>query len=181
MHLLTHNSEKTTGLTTREIVIFAMLASIMYLSKVIMEWIPNVHLLGVLTMSYTLVYRKKALVPIYIYVLLNGVLVGFSPWWIPYLYIWTILWGVTMMLPRNLGRNVKAVVYMGICGLHGLFFGILYAPVQAILFGLSMEGMIAWIIAGLPYDFIHGIGNVCAGILIIPVVKLLRKLEISSQ
>lgn len=165
------------GLTTREIAVFAMLAAIMYLSKIIMEWIPNVHLLGMLIMSYTLVYRKKALIPIYVYVLLNGVTAGFAPWWIPYLYVWTVLWGGTMLLPRNMGKHLKVVVYMIICGLHGLSFGILYAPSQAIMYGLSWEGTIAWIMAGLPFDMMHGIGNVAAGTLIVPMVKLLRQLE----
>ncbi len=164
-------------LTTREIATFAMLASVMYLSKILMEWIPNVHLLGMLIMSYTLVYRVKALIPIYVYVLLNGVFAGFAMWWIPYLYIWTVLWGATMLLPHNMEKKLKIIVYMIVCGLHGLLFGILYAPMQALMFGLSFEGMIAWIVAGLPFDVIHGIGNFVAGILIVPMVTLLRRLE----
>ena len=59
----------------------------------------------------------------------------------------------------------------------GFLFGTLYAPAQAILFGLSFKGMIAWIIAGLPWDFVHGISNFFCGILIVPIVTLLRKLE----
>ncbi|MFI3208883.1 MAG: hypothetical protein R3Y40_07080 [Eubacteriales bacterium] len=167
----------TRRLTTKEVAVFAMLASIMYLSKIIMEWIPNIHLLGMLIMSYTLVYRKKALIPIYVYVLLNGVTAGFATWWIPYLYVWTVLWAMTMILPQNMKERTKVVVYMIVCGLHGLSFGILYAPSQALLFGLSWEGMIAWIIAGLPFDAIHGLGNLAAGTLIVPMVKLLKKLE----
>ena len=54
-------------LKTRELAIFAMLGAIMYVSKMMMEWIPNVHLLGMLTMAYTLVYRRKALYPIFVY------------------------------------------------------------------------------------------------------------------
>lgn len=164
-------------LTTREIATFAMLAAVMYLSKILMEWIPNVHLLGMLIMSYTLVYRVKALIPIYVYVMLNGVFAGFAMWWIPYLYVWTVLWGVTMLLPQNMGKTMKVPVYMIVCGMHGLLFGILYAPMQALMFGLSFEGMIAWIIAGLPFDVIHGVGNLVAGLLIVPMVTLLRKLE----
>ncbi len=164
-------------LTTREIATFAMLAAVMYLSKILMEWIPNVHLLGMLIMSYTLVYRVKALIPIYVYVMLNGVFAGFAMWWIPYLYVWTVLWGVTMLLPQNMGKKMKVLVYMIVCGMHGLLFGILYAPMQALMFGLSFEGMIAWIIAGLPFDVIHGVGNLVAGVLIVPMVTLLRKLE----
>ena len=98
-------------LKTRELAIFAMLGAIMYLSKIIMEWIPNVHLLGTLTMVYTLVYRRKALYPIYVYVFLNGVMAGFGTWWIPYLYVWTILWAVTMLLPKNMPKKVAPIVY----------------------------------------------------------------------
>ena len=82
----------TMRLTTREITVFAMLGAVMYASKLLMELIPNVHLLGVLVVAFTVVYRKKALYPIYIYVLLNGIFCGFAAWWVPYLYVWTVLW-----------------------------------------------------------------------------------------
>ena len=89
-------------ISIREGAVFSMLGAIMYCSKLIMEAFPNIHLIGVLTVAFTVVYRKKALYPIYIFVLLSGLLSGFSTWWIPYLYIWTVLWGVTMLLPENM-------------------------------------------------------------------------------
>ena len=63
-------------LTTKELTLFAMLGTLMYASKMIMEMFPNIHLLGVFTIAFTIVYRKKALYPIYIYVLF---LVFYSP------------------------------------------------------------------------------------------------------
>lgn len=167
-------------LKVRELVVFAMLGSVMYASKVIMEFMPNIHLLGMFTMTYTLVYRKKALYPIYTYVLLNGIFTGFATWWIPYLYIWTVLWGVTMLLPKKLPPKIKPIVYMVVCAMHGFLFGTLYAPAQAILFGLNFKGMIAWIIAGLPWDIVHGISNFFCGALIVPLVSLLTRLERNS-
>ena len=157
-----------------------MLGALMYCSKILMEWAPNIHLLGMLTMTYTIVYRKKALYPIYTYVLLNGLFAGFSAWWVPYLYLWTVLWGVTMLLPQNMPKKIAIPVYMLVCALHGLAFGTLYAPAQAIMFGLSFKGMIAWIIAGLPWDAVHAAGNFFAGMLICPIVSLLRRLEQSA-
>ena len=165
------------GLTTRELVTFAMLGTLMFCSKIAMEALPNVHLLGMLTIVYTLVYRKKALIPIYIYVVLNGAFAGFNAWWVPYLYIWTVLWALTMLLPRDMPKGVAAVVYPLLCGLHGLAFGALYAPAQAIMFGLDLKGMLAWIVAGLPFDLIHGAGNFAVGLLILPLSALLAKLE----
>lgn len=160
----------------RDLVLFAMLAAIMFCSKIVMEFLPNVHLLGVLTMVYTIVFRKKALIPIYGYVLLNGLYAGFSIWWVPYLYIWTILWGITMLLPRKMPKGVKAVVYPTVCALHGFAFGVLYAPAQAIMFGLNGEQTLAWILSGVGFDLIHGIGNLAVGLLILPLSELLTRL-----
>lgn len=168
-------------LKTRELAIFAMLGAVMYVSKIIMEWIPNVHLLGTLTMAYTLVYRKKALYPIYVYVFLNGALAGFNAWWIPYLYIWTILWAVTMLLPKKMPSKIASFVYMIVCALHGFGFGILYAPAQAVLFGLNFEQTLAWIASGFPFDVIHGIGNFFCGMLIVPIAAVLKMLERNAR
>ncbi|MBO5286570.1 MAG: hypothetical protein J6B34_00445 [Clostridia bacterium] len=162
-------------------VIFSMLGAIMFCSKIIMEALPNIHLLGALTMIYTLVYRKKALIPIYIYVLLNGAYAGFSMWWVPYTYIWTILWLITMVLPKNMPRGVGAVVYPLVCGLYGLAFGALYAPAQAIMFGLDFNKAIAWIVAGLPFDLLHSVGNFVAGLSILPLSIFLRRLSIQAR
>ena len=157
--------------------IFAMLATIMFCSKLIMEALPNIHLLGTLTMVYTLTYRKKALIPIYVYVMLNGIYAGFNMWWVPYLYIWTILWAVTMLLPRKMPVKIAAVVYPAVCALHGFAYGTMYAPAQALMFKMDITQILAWIAAGLPFDLIHGIGNLVLGLFILPLTKLLKRLE----
>ncbi len=146
----------------------------MYASKIIMELFPNVHLLGVFVIAMTVVFRAKALYPIYTYVFINGFFTGFSTWWIPYLYIWTVLWGVTMLLPKKLPKKIAPFIYMVVCALHGFSFGTLYAPAQALLFGLYFNGMVAWIIAGLPWDFLHGISNFFCGMLICPIIAILK-------
>ena len=165
-----------TYLKLREMAVFAMLGTVMFCSKIIMEALPNIHLLGMLTMTYTIAFRKKALIPIYIYIMLNGLYAGFSLWWMPYLYIWTILWAITMLLPRNIPKKAKCVVYPIVCAVHGMLFGILYSPAQALMFGLNFEQMIAWILSGLPWDIIHGIGNFFTGLLIFPLAELLKRL-----
>ena len=164
-------------LTIMEMAVFSMLGALMFCSKIIMEAFPNIHLLGMLTMVFTVVFRSKALIPIYIYVWLNGLYAGFNVWWVPYLYIWTILWGVTMLLPKNMPKKIAIPVYMAVCGLHGLCYGILYAPAQALLSGLNFKGMLTWIAAGFVFDALHGLGNLAAGILIIPMTNLLLRLE----
>lgn len=172
-----NNQAEGKTLSTSELVIFSMLGAVMFCSKIIMEFLPNVHLLGMFTMVYTIVYRKKALFPIYIYVLLNGIFAGFAAWWIPYLYIWAILWAVTMLLPEKMPVKAAVIVYPLVCGLHGLCFGLLYAPVQALMFGFNFKQMVAWIAAGLPWDVVQGVGNFAAGFLIVPLVRFLKRIN----
>ena len=161
----------------KETVVFGMLGALMYASKVLMSMLPNVHLLGVFVVAMTVVYRKKALYPIYTYVLLNGLMAGFALWWLPYLYLWTILWAWVMLLPRRIPAKVQPLVYMVVCAAHGYLFGTLYAPAQALLFGLDFHGMIAWILAGLPWDFVHGTSNFFCGILICPLIAVLKNAD----
>lgn len=164
-------------LSAKEIAVFGMFGALMYASKLIMEVAPNIHLLGVFTIVLTVVYRKKALYPIYVFVLLTGLFSGFSMWWIPYIYLWAVLWGVTMLLPRNMPKKIAPIVYMAICSAHGFLYGTLYAPVQALMFGLDFQGMIAWIVAGLSFDCVHGISNFVCGMLIVPIINIIRRVE----
>ena len=87
-------------LDLRHLLIFAMLGTIQFVSKQALEFLPNVELVSTLTMVYTLVYRKRGLIPVLVFILMEGLLWGFSVWWFPYLYLWPILWAVTMALPK---------------------------------------------------------------------------------
>ena len=164
-------------LKIREIAVFAMLGAVMFVSKVVMEGLPNIHLLGTFV-AFTLTYRAKALFPIYAYVLANGIWEGFSPFgWLPEVYLWIILWGVVMLLPKNMPSRIAPIVYMTVSALHGFLFGIFYAPVYALFSGIGWDRVWLWVLSGLPFDIIHGIGNFALGVLIIPIVTLLRKLD----
>ena len=164
-------------------IIFTMLGCIMFLSDLLMEALPNVHMVGVLIIVYTVIYRVWALIPLYLYVFLNGIYAAMSGtvlWWVPYLYVWTVLWGVVMLLPKKMPMKIAVPVYMVVCAVHGLSFGTLYAPVQAILFGLSPDKIPLWIAAGFPFDLIHAGGNLVMGVLIQPMIAVLRRLEMKT-
>ena len=161
-------------LSIKEIAIFGMLGGLMFASKLAMEILPNIHLIGVFIVAVTVVYRAKALYPIYIFVVLIGLFYGFNVWWIPYLYIWTVLWGAVMLLPKTMPPKIEGIVYMVVCSFHGFLYGILYAPTQALIFGYDFEQTLAWISMGFSFDIIHGISNFACGIMILPIVKAIR-------
>ena len=168
---------KKAKLTIFEMVLFSMFASMMFISKIVMEFLPNIHLLGMFVMLLTVVYRKKALIPIYLFVLLQGIYGGFAVWWVPYLYVWTVLWAVTMLLPQNMNKKVCMIVYPLVCCLHGLCFGILYAPIQAMVFDFTFKQTVAWVAAGFPFDITHAVGNLVLGTLVYPLSILIVRLS----
>ncbi|MBQ0084156.1 MAG: hypothetical protein KBS52_05265 [Clostridiales bacterium] len=162
-----------------EIALFGIFGGLMFGTKMLMELLPNIHLLGMFIVTFTVVFRVKALIPIYVYVFLEGIfsfLSGVVLWWLPYLYIWAVLWGAAMLIPKKIPKKIACFVYPVVCALHGLAFGTLYAPAQALMFGLDFKGTLTWIIAGLPFDLIHAVSNFIAGLLILPLSELLKKL-----
>ncbi|MBP5210104.1 MAG: hypothetical protein J6125_04500 [Clostridia bacterium] len=156
---------------------FALLAAILFVADVVLDLAPNVELVSMLIMVYTLTYRGRALIPLYVYVLLNGALYGFSLYNLSYLYIWLILWGVTMLLPRRMPAAVAVPVCAGVCALFGLSFGALYAPGWMLVAKLNLEKIVAWWLAGLSFDVIHAAGNAAFGLLVWPLYKTLSHIE----
>ena len=161
----------------RLLVVGTMLGSLMFISDILMEFLPNMHIVGALIITFTVVYRSWALIPIYVYVFLNGLYGGFALWWYPYLYVWLPLWVLAMLIPRRLSPKWRVPLYMIICALHGFAFGVLYAPFQMLAFSFTPEMTVKWVIAGLPFDFIHGSFNFVAATLVLPVSKALALVE----
>ena len=158
-----------------------MFAALMFCSKIIMEAAPNIHLLGTFVMLCTVVFRVKALIPLYLYVIVQGIYAGFAQWWIPYIYVWTVLWGMTMLIPKNIPKWLAAIIYPAVCALHGFCFGIIYAPGQALIYGFNFNQTLAWIASGFYFDVLHGISNIFTGTLILPLSELINKLMKQSK
>ena len=82
-----------------------------------------------------------------------------------------------MLLPKNMPKRLAPLVYILVSGLHGLAYGTLYAPFQAIIMKLDFEATLTWIATGLPFDITHAISNLICGILICPFISILSKAE----
>ena len=166
-----------------DVVLFTMFGVIMFISDIGFEFLPNIHGVALSIAVVTLVYRARALYSILVYIFLTAlsslILTGgyIVFWWVPYIYIFPILWLLVMLIPKNAPLKLKSGIAMAMCGFHGLIFGALYAPYQALAFGLNFKGMLTWIAVGLPADIIHMCGNIAMATLIAPLYKALTKLE----
>ena len=139
----------------KEIILFAILSSILTLSQIALSFIPNVELVTLLIMIYSLIYKEKTLYIVVIFVIMMGLLHGFGTWWFGYLIIWPLFSLITCKLSKSLEGNY---LRMSICsGIFGFIFGMLYTIPNIIFAGVKAGS--AYYIAGIPYDIIHGTGN----------------------
>ncbi len=154
---------------TRELVLLSLLAAILVLAQVSLAVIPNVELVSLLCIIYTLFFKKKALFIIYTFVVVEGFLFGFGIWWFTYLYIWTILWALTMLT-----ANMQSAVWFAI--LSG-FFGLLFGAFTAIpyLFIGGPTHMFSYWVSGLVFDVTHCIGNVVTALLLFRPLSILME------
>ena len=132
----------------------ALMAALIFGTKVALAGIPNVNLNSVLIILTVVFFGWKALYAVYVYVLLEGLVFGFSIWWFGYLYVWDVLVIAAMLLRKNDSALIWAVT----AGIFGLIFGpLMYLEYFAINGGWEM--FFAMWVAGIPYDLTHCISN----------------------
>ena len=158
-------------LTVRQIALFGMLGALTFGLKVAMSYLPNIEPVSLLVMIFAVVFGKKCVYPIYLYVLMEILLYGLGTWNFNYLYVWAILAAVAYLL-----RNMKSSLSWALLsGGFGLAFGLLCAPVDFLLGDL--EFVVSKWVTGIPFDLMHFAGNfVMALLLFNPLRKLTEKL-----
>ncbi|MEE0421061.1 MAG: hypothetical protein UDG86_13545 [Lachnospiraceae bacterium] len=156
---------------TRELVTMAFLTAIMFVGQVGMAFLPNIEIVSLLVILYTQLYRKKVFLIIYLFAFLEGVIYGFGIWWINYLYIWSILAVVVLLVPKKQPVPVWAVI----SGIYGLSYGFLCA-IPYYITGGAGAGFSYWV-TGIPFDILHCVGNVGVTLVLYkPVSAILRRL-----
>jgi len=140
-------------LNTKELVTLALLSALLFVLQVALAFIPNIELVSILIMIYTLIYGKKTLYIIYTFALLQGLIYGFGIWWLMYLYVWTILFFVVSFLKKNQSVILWAIV----AAIFGFTFGFLCSIPYFIMGGIGAG--LAWWSTGISFDLIHGFGN----------------------
>lgn len=137
----------------RDICLIAVLGVTLYASQVAMAFLPNIEIVSLLVIIFTLVLGKRIIGVLAVFVLVEGVTYGFGTWWLMYLYIWPLLALVTYLLRRMTGTVSWALL----SGVFGLLFGFLCSLVYFAIGGVG--GGISYFISGIPFDIIHCVSN----------------------
>ena len=158
-------------LTIRQITLFGVLGALTFGAKYAMSMLPNIEPVSLMVMVYAVVFGRKCLYPIYLYVLMEILFYGLGLWNINYLYIWAIL-AIAAYMMRKMEHPLCWALLSGV---FGLCFGLLCAPVDFLLGDIGYV-FSKWI-SGIPFDVMHCAGNfVIALLLFKPLRNLTEKL-----
>lgn len=155
-----------------ELIVLALLGALMFAAKMALAALPNIEPVSLLVIVYTVVYGRKALYPIYVYVMLEILFWGLGLWNLNYLYVWLVLFFLAMVF-----RNMKSLWGWAILsGAFGLSFGLLCTPVYLLTGGWAFG--LSWWVSGIPWDVVHCAGNfVIALVLVRPLTVGLTKIQ----
>lgn len=157
----------------RKITRIALLSAILYVSKVALEFLPNVELVSLLTVLYTLMFGKEAFLIVTVFNLFELIQWGFGTWWVSYLYVWPLLALITLLLKKIIKEEF--LIWSIVSGLFGLVFGSLFAIVYI---PVDPAYALAYWISGLPWDVWHGVCNFILMLVIgKPLYLLLKKIS----
>ncbi len=159
-------------ITVKDIALIGMMSAILLAVQIGFSFLPNIELISLLIILYTLIFGWRALYIIYVFVAIEGLVYGFGLWWFSYLYIWTVLYLITKLFYK-----IRSPLYWAvISGSYGLSFGALYSLVVVITSGIH-SGLASWV-QGIPFDIVHCIGNFIIALLLFkPLYYALGKLN----
>lgn len=162
------NTSKRAVLT--DTIILALFAVLMIVAKEAMAALPNIEPVSLLCAVCSVLYGKRSLAAVYVFVLIEGLLYGFHIWWISYLYVWPIC----CLMSQILRKSDSAVVCALIMGIFGIVFGALCAVPYLFIGGFPMA--FSYWLSGASFDLLHCVGNfmICL-VLYRPLITVLRK------
>ena len=158
-------SEK--GLSVREMVLFGILGAMTFGAKYVMSMLPNIEPVSLCVMLYAVVFGKKWVYPVYLYVVMEILFYGLGIWNLNYLYTWAVL-AIAASLLRNMEGSFSWALLSGV---FGLAFGALCGIVDVFIGGFSYA--VAKWISGIPFDISHCIGNFAMALILFRPLRTL--------
>ena len=168
-------------ISIKDITLIAMMVAIIEVCKIALSFLPNIEVTTFWLILFTIYFGRKIVYVVPIFIILEGAIYGIGTWWLMYLFVWPLLVFICYIFKNN-----KSIWFWSIfSGTFGLFFGAICSIPYVIICAFSSgikTGIrlgIAWWIAGIPWDIVHGIGNFVIMLsLYIPIKYILMEIKV---
>ena len=169
-------SSKMKILSVRDIAEIGLMTACLEAVKMALSAIPNVEMVTLLIILFTLYLGKKTLIAVWAFVGVECFVWGIGLWTLMYIYVWPVLVICTLLLKRFIDLPMAYVV---LSAAFGLLFGAMCSLPYIFISGPAYA--FTWWIAGIPYDILHCVANfILALILFKPLNMLLTKIKKGS-
>lgn len=169
-----------TSSKARDIALLAIMVAIIEVCKLTLAGLANIELTSFLIIMFTLHFGKKTFWIIPSFIVIEILIFGFELMWVlAYCYVWPILYLLTLVFSKIKGAFSMAMV----SGFYGLLFGFLCSfPYLFVTSALNptagLKSAIAFWIAGIPFDIVHGVANfIIMLVLYTPVSRVLERVK----
>lgn len=164
-------------MSARKITRIALLSAILYVSKIALEFLPNVELVSLLVIVYTLILGKETFLIVTVFNLFEFIQWGFGSWWVSYLYVWPLLVLLVLLLRKKVKEEF--IIWGIVSGGFGLIFGSLFAIPYLLV---DPAYALAYWISGLTWDVWHGVWNFALMVILgKPLCRILNMLSFWSR
>lgn len=158
----------------KDIVLISLLSASITSGKLVLSLVPNVEIVTLLFILYTIVFGiKNTLFVSIIFSTTEVFIYGLNIWSIFYFIVWPLLIIATHFINKKFNSEYTFAV---LALIFGLSFGFLAAVIESLFFGLSFG--IAYFLRGIVFDIVHGVSNFIVVLLLFnPLKKLLLYLK----
>ncbi|MCR4595217.1 MAG: hypothetical protein K5673_00395 [Lachnospiraceae bacterium] len=156
-----------------DIATIGVMAALLEVVKVALQAVPNVELVTLFIIVFTLYLGPKSLIAVWGFVGMECAVYGLGLWTVMYVYVWPILVLITCLLGKHRSSQWPFVV---LASMFGLFFGAMCSIPYFFMGGYATA--LAWWVAGIPFDILHGVTNfIGAAVLFTPLMKALDRIR----
>lgn len=145
----------------QDITLIGMMVAIIEVCKFTLAAIPNIELTSFWLILFTICFGWRIVFVVPVFILIEGTVFGFGPWWWAYLYVWPLLVLIAWIFRKKDDKWFWATL----SGAFGVSFGALCA-IYYVVVGIGDRGFqdglytgFTWWVSGIPWDIVHGVGN----------------------
>lgn len=147
--------------STRQLVLDALLIAITIAFKEVLSFLPNIEVVTLFLMIFTLNLSLKDSILIALgYSLVESLLYGINIYIISYFMVWLIIVFVTYLLRNKLNSYFKVAI---LSFLYGLLFDI---PFSLPFFMASFKAGISYLLQGVIFSIVHALGNFIVAVIL---------------
>ena len=163
----------------RDVATVGLMIAVIEACKFAFAQLPNIELTSFFIIMFTLYFGTKTLFAIPAIIIIEALFYGYEIMWVTaYCYVWPMLFLLAMLFRRF--KNAYSMAMLS--GIFGFAFGFLCSfPYLFVSTATNptagLASAIAYWIAGIPFDIIHGISNfIIMAVLFVPVSKIFERI-----